>query len=486
MVDAVMLSDEQSSRINLMDSLINLAANLGTSKDKRSYTSWTRIGGPSAYPNGSNPLGYFTMLSQDRVRLETMYSEDWLCGKIIDIPIEDMLRQWRKLDFGDRTDLQVKFDEAEERFAVRETLEQALKWGDLYGGAVIVLGVDGQGDASMPLHIDRMQRGSLRFIRALDRWYVSPQDINYYKIERRNYFKPTYYRIAGTSQLIHHSRVIRFDGVLMPRNVSVLNWNWGISKLQRLYDALTNAAVTPNIVASLMFESNIPIVKYKNLIQTLAAKDGEEKLQKRAGLVNLLKSIFNLTLLDADEEYDIKSPALGGLDIFMEKFYQFATGGADIPYTRLMGTSPAGMNSTGASDIRNYYDGLKSRQVTKIRPALKILDRAIMMNEFGFLPDNFSYEFNPLWQLSDKERADTELVEAQRDAVYLDHDVLTPSMVARELKSKGIYSVIDDDDISQVSEDFINKYSPDSSQSPEESNTNFMNFGGDDGEFTGV
>lgn len=462
----VMLADDQVAQVQLMDSLINVAANLGTAKDKRSYTTWGRAGGQSNYPNGQNNGGYYSTLSQDRVKLESMYSTDWLCGKVIDIPNEDMLRQWRKVDFDGNTEMKERFEEAEEKFAIKEHLEQALKWADLYGGSGIIIGLDGLGDASLPLNVNFIQPGMLKFIRTLDRWYLAPQDINYYDVSLKNYFKPNFYRISGTSQLLHHSRMIRFDGIKMPRNLAVLNWLWGDSKLQRLEDALTNAATTPNIIASLMFECNIPIIKYKNLVQTIASLGGEEKLQKRASLIGLLKSVFNVTLLDSEEEYDIKSPDLANVDKIAQLFFQIASGGTDIPYTRLMGMSPDGMNSTGASDIRNYYDGLKSRQETRIRPALKILDEIILKNIFGYIPKEFSYKFNPLWQMSDKERADTQFVEAQTDAIYLTNDVMTPSTVAQELSARGTYNTLDNTAIEQTSKNFIEKYSPDDAVQP--------------------
>ena len=37
-------------------------------------------------------------------------------------------------------------------------------------------------------------------------------------------------------------------------------------------------------------------------------------------------------------------------------FLQVAAGAADIPVTRLLGQSPAGLSATGESDTRNYYD----------------------------------------------------------------------------------------------------------------------------------
>jgi len=39
---------------------------------------------------------------------------------------------------------------------------------------------------------------------------------------------------------------------------------------------------------------------------------------------------------------------------------QLASGAADIPMTRLLGQSPAGMNATGDGDMRNYYDRIEA------------------------------------------------------------------------------------------------------------------------------
>ena len=49
-------------------------------------------------------------------------------------------------------------------------------------------------------------------------------------------------------------------------------------------------------------------------------------------------------------------------------FLQVAAGAADIPVTRLLGQSPAGLSATGDSDTRNYYDMIAARQELDLRP----------------------------------------------------------------------------------------------------------------------
>lgn len=452
------LSSDELRQQQFTDSIINMAANLGTDRDKRSYSRWS--GGRGNYNGMSNRSGFGGTLSMNRIQLEEMYGEDWLCGKIIDIPVEDMMREWRTVSFGGNDAMKEAFEKAEERFAVRENLTDALKWADLYGGSGIVLGVDNCGNPLLPLNPNYVQKNSLKFIRPLDRWYLMPQDINYYDISQPNYFKPNYYRIAGTAQMIHHTRMIRFDGVRMPRAVAQLNWLWGASKLQRLQDALLNAATTPNILASSMFECNFPVISVEGLAATLSSQGGEQKLQTRMAFVNLMKSMFNVTILDAKETYDLQSPSLAGLDAFMIQFYQIAAGAADIAFTRLMGASPGGLNATGDSDLINYYDGLKSKQEMRIRPALNILDPIILRTTFGYIPPEFSWKFNPLWQLTDKDRAAVQLSNAQRDSIYVTGNMLPPTVITKELQANDTYAYITDDLVEDIGSDFVNQNQP--------------------------
>ncbi len=62
-------------------------------------------------------------------------------------------------------------------------------------------------------------------------------------------------------------------------------------------------------------------------------------------------------------------------------FLQVAAGAADIPVTRLLGQSPAGLSATGDSDTRNYYDMIAARQELDLRPQLERLDRLIAHSE---------------------------------------------------------------------------------------------------------
>ncbi len=107
---------------------------------------------------------------------------------------------------------------------------------------------------------------------------------------------------------------------------------------------------------------------------------------------------------------------------------------ARVPVTILMGQSPAGMNATGESDIRWFYDTIESSQKNTIEPALRRVLMLLMLSKSGptsgQLPESWSIQFPSLWQMTPEEQANVEKTTAERDAIYLDRGVVTPEEVA--------------------------------------------------------
>src|SRR4029077_20547785 len=92
---------------------------------------------------------------------------------------------------------------------------------------------------------------------------------------------------------------------------------------------------------------------------------------------------------------------------------------------------PAGLNATGESDIRWFYDRIASTQQNRVAPALmRIIE--ILLASMGKDPDkiNHSIYFHPLWQPTEKEVAEAHFTQAQADAIYLDRDVVSPEEIA--------------------------------------------------------
>ena len=436
--NAKILNDKDDSKL-LEDGLENLIAQLGTDKDKRAN---------SRFVNSKR-------LSMDgnQDELNAIYRADWLGGKVVDIIPNDMTREWRSFTGDIDPELVERLVDEENRLGLSATFNEAHKWARLYGTAFIIMSVDDGNTSETPLDISKIKKGGLRHIKVVDRHRVNhAEQVPVADPLSASFGLPEFYRFNETSVKIHHSRVIRFDGVKLPFDEFRRNNYFSDSVLDRLYDALTNLSTVTNSAASMVYETNVDIMKVKGLMNYLQTAEGEKTLRKRFALAGMLKSFNNMMLLDSEEEMTSKTNTFAGLPELIDRYGQVITAASDVPATRLLGSSASGLNATGEGDLKNYYDKIRADQKSEYKPKLDYFDQIMAMSlELGEDTD-LKYEFNSLFQMTPKEIADIGFVNAQRDAIYLDRDILTEATVAKELQQEGTYTNITDKHIKELEE----------------------------------
>ncbi|MDN7790455.1 DUF1073 domain-containing protein [Burkholderia contaminans] len=417
----------RGSRVATSDALSNLVAGMMTARDKRSHSKFRR--------------GDII----DREELTVMYRHNWLARKIVDAPAEDMTREWLKLETDDE-DSKQKLEKAEKRYGLIARVGDNLKWGRLYGGSALYISIAGD-DPAQPLHVDKIRKGSLLGFVVLDRWQLMPDTLlMQIDLERPDYWRPTRFRVANTSQAIHSSRLIFADGALLPWDELRRNQYWHDSVLQAAYDELRNDETVAGSTASMMFEAIVNVLQVDGLRDMLSTDEGTKLVQKRFELVSMLKSFIGMTLLDKNDTYEQKTMSFSGLDAVGGMFQQRVAGAADIPATRLFGQAPKGLNATGDSDIRNYYDGLKSRQEQELRPQVELIYDVMSMSMLGHRLDDLVIEFNPLWQLTEAEQAAADKARAETDKLYLvDMGLPMERQVMTRLQANDTYQITDED-----------------------------------------
>ena len=119
-------------------------------------------------------------------------------------------------------------------------------------------------------------------------------------------------------------------------------------------------------------------------------------------------------------------------------FGQQLSGAADIPLTRLFGQSPAGLNSSGESDIKTYYDGILRRQESQLREPLTTLLDIVYRNVYGVpMPPEVSFSFVPLWQLTEQDRASIAAQDAASVTAAYTAGLIDEPTALRELQLRG-------------------------------------------------
>jgi phage-related protein (TIGR01555 family) len=255
---------------------------------------------------------------------------------------------------------------------------------------------------------------------------------------------------------IHHSRVVRMEGISLPFNQRQTEMYWGESVVERIYDRIVSYDSTSAGAAQLVYKAHLRIMKVENLRGIIAA-GGPAMAGLTAQMSNMRLTQANegITLLDTTDEFEAQSYTFSGLSDMLLQFGQQISGALQIPLVRLFGQSPGGLNSTGESDLRTYYDHLAKQQETNLRgPLVKILD-VISRSTLGKpLPPGFRFRFNPLWLVTEKEKAD--IAASTTDSVIkaVEASIVSPSTALKELRQQshltGLFTNITDEEIEEA------------------------------------
>ena len=404
--------------INFYDDFKNVIKGLGTSKDPRKQTT------------------YVQGIPMNQELANSLYVYNWLAAKVVNIPVEDATRKWRSLLVQD-PEKKLELEQMMKEFDVRSKLSTAAKWSRVFGGSVIIAIIEGQ-DLEEPLDVETIRPDSLKNFLVLDRYNIYPLETNR-NIMDKNFGQPEFYSVSRSGQAVHHSRLYKMIGTRPTIREAEQQNFWGLSIFTKGYDPIQDSQTVSQAISSLIFDANVDVYRIKDL-HTLVADGKDDLVVRRLKIAHEMKGYINGIALDKEDEYDKKNNTFTDLPAIDDRFIQKVSGAFDIPVTRLLGTSPAGMNSTGESDMLNYYDNVQSSQENELRPALEWMDSIILANA-GY-KDDFQFIFNPLKQLTELEQAQFDLNNAQRDQIYLDPGVIQPTDVQAELAENGTYVTI--------------------------------------------
>lgn len=337
-----------------------------------------------------------------------------------------------------------------EELGGHEAYLEALGAERAFGGAAILLGVDDGQNPVKPLNLDKIK--SFNWLNVLTpremhatRYYADPQ--------KPNFGKPEIFRImttfsAGTALSkmapaptessttvveVHESRLILFPGTVVSKRHRQQMHGWGDSVLVRCLSVVADFQMAFASSAHLLADFAQAVFKIKGLSE-MVAQGSDEAVITRARLIDMSRSAARAVLIDAEEEFERKQTPVAGLAELLDKFATRLAAAADMPVTLLMGESPGGLNATGESDIRFFYDRIKARQNKFLKPRLERVLKLIMLAKDGptngVEPEDWCIEFAPLWQMSEKEQAEVRKLQADVDKIEIDAGVVTSEEVA--------------------------------------------------------
>lgn len=392
-----------------------------------------------------------------------LYEGNGLFTKIIDRPAEEAVKHGLNIDFGDRG-ISEYVDDQLDSLGFEDKFATAEKWARLFGGSIIVMLVDDGRGLEEPLDWDNVK--SIEELRVFERAIVQPDYTSMYHFHffdsmksARKFDEPEYYHVYSVYGyfVVHRSRCLIFrNGRLPEQTTDALYRHWGIPEYVKIKQALRECITSHENGIKLLERCVQPIYKMKNLANLLSTVDGEDNVLRRLQIIDMARSILNSIAIDADaEEYSFESFALSGVKDVLDSACNMLSAVTDIPQTILFGRSPAGMNSTGESDMENYYNMVENIQKQNMKANVRrvldlILRQGVLNGKIMQLP-NYKVKFAALWSLSETEKAgidqtkvQTEYTKAQTMQLYMDSNVLDPLEVRKSLAKEENFIIEED------------------------------------------
>lgn len=384
----------------------------------------------------------------DDATASDMWRGDDIAARIVETLPAEAFRQGFKLNMEDKAAAEDVMAVVEE-MGVSGSFIEAKEFERAYGGAAIFPVInDGQKDMSQPLNLDRISSISSLLV-------FEPRELQavswYGGLLEPKFGRPDVYDLQAVSEgtaappgvRIHESRLIIFRGIRVSRQQTSNRMSWGDSVLNRVVRVLRDYNISWASVAELLSDFAQAVIKIKGLSE-LIASDRDNIIQARIRAFQLSRSTLRAVLLDSDEEFERKQTPISGMPDLLDRFATRLAAAADMPVTLLMGQSPAGMNATGESDTRFFYDRVAVDQTKKTHSQLERMILLVMLSKDGPLkgkePDTWSVEFNPLWQPSSKEVAEERKLVADVDTAMIANQVVTPEEVRQARYGGDEYS----------------------------------------------
>lgn len=393
---------------NVKDNFVNAAARLGAGTDSLTDNSRYEL----------------TRLTYDYRTLTTLYRNSWISNKIVRIPAQDMVRAGINII----TDLPPEeMEKVQRKFKQQhQNLIDGIQWGRLYGGALGIPLIAGITDSTvkvkspggdgktiqdvnvleLPFNPKYITPGSFKGLFIVDKWNgISPSGENVSNIGDGRFGLPEYFTVSleGKKTLkIHHSWLLEFIGLSLPRLEKYSESYWGMSALEPVYEELKKYDGTNYSIAELVYKASLRVVKFNDFENALKGKNDKEQqaLRTKIETLKMLQSSNSLLALDKEDEFENHSTSFGSLDAIMNEFKINISGASELTMSKLFGKQSSGIGGEDATSLINYYDFIDAENERVSRGNYNKLLQIIALSELGKPIEDLDFDFNYLGEVS--------------------------------------------------------------------------------------
>lgn len=383
-------------------------------------------------------------------------AQDPLIRAGIETIADDMTRKFINLTSKGDIDLSAKISELEsnlQKFRVKSIFNQAISMCGYQGGCLVYIDVGPLDDneKKTPLFLDSFtfKKGMLRGFKVIEPINIYPGIYDTLDPTSEGYFNPETWFILGKEY--HKSRFLYFAQNEVPLILKPLYNFFGISLAQQVLEYVQN--FTENRRSAQRLLNKFSMTVWRTDMSAFLNNGSCESLVQRVKFANSQRSNDGMFLLDKEREEleQINTPLAGVTDI-VSMSLDLAPVILGISKDKYFGDLPKGLNASSEGTNRIYYDKIHSLNEKISYDAVEKVLKILQLNLYGEIDSNISFEFAPLWEMDERERAEINKINADTAAIYVDRGSLSNTEVRGALADNpnSGYSNIDVDDVPET------------------------------------
>lgn len=368
-------------------------------------------------------------------QLAALMTQNWLVAKCCAMPAKDALRKgWRIGAAGGEnvsTDTVNTLEDFDQDIGISKQLEEFICKGRTFGIRVAIPNVEylEDGAEELPFNIDGVRPGTYRGWVQVDPYWCAPMldQESAANPASPHFYTPTWWLING--KRYHRSHLCVYTHGQLPDLLKPAYLYGGVPVpqlvLERVYGAERTAEEAPLLTMTKR------TVVYKTDLGKVAAKF--DQFAARVAKWSRFWNNTGVRVIGLDEEHNQFDTSLTDLDDVLMTQYQVVAAAADVPATKMLGTSPKGFNATGEHEEANYHESLETLQKSDCTDFL-IRHYLLAAKSLG-LGDNL--RLKPIWPAMDTstalERAQEDNIRAQTASTLIMAGVISAEDEARRL-----------------------------------------------------
>ncbi|MCO8160965.1 DUF1073 domain-containing protein [Pseudomonas sp. 21LCFQ010] len=346
-----------------------------------------------------------------------LIAQHWLVDKACAMTGRDAIRHGYEIN-GSNAEAIALLKKIDKRRGINASMREFIRMGRVFGVRHALFKVRSTDPEyyEKPFNLDGVTAGSYQGISQIDPYWITPELDAAALADPANlmFYEPTYYRIGN--QRYHRSHLAIYVPHPVVDMLKPAYLYGGISVPQRIYERVYAAERTANEAPQLAMTKRLTTFKVPD-----AALSNPDKIAQVLQGVIENRDNYGIWTIGPDDTVTQSDTSLADLDAVIMSQYQLVAAIANVPATKLLGTTPKGFNATGEYEEASYREELESIQANDLTSMLERHHALVMRSDIaprlGIEPAPTSVDWRPLdspkaevWATINKTKAETDKI----------------------------------------------------------------------------